>query len=113
MAARRTRSDPFGQGPVGALARRRTRRFPLRGMTPALVIGRSGQPAPALAARSAAEGRPLVFAGRPDVDLEDADSLRHAVLSSGAGIVINAAAYTAVDQAEDEPDRAWAQNPEA
>src|SRR4051812_3110222 len=82
-------------------------------MTPALVIGRGGQLAFSLAERAAAEGRPLVFAGRPDVDLEDGDSLRHAILSSGAGIVINAAAYTAVDQAEDEPDRAWAQNAEA
>jgi dTDP-4-dehydrorhamnose reductase len=81
-------------------------------MTPALVIGRSGQLALGLAERAKAEGRPMVFAGRPDVDLEDPDSLRHAVLSSGAGIVINAAAYTAVDRAEDEPDRAWAQNVE-
>jgi dTDP-4-dehydrorhamnose reductase len=82
-------------------------------VTPALVIGRSGQLALSLAERAKAEGRPLVLVGRPDVDLEDADSLRHALLSSGAGIVINAAAYTAVDQAEDEPDRAWAQNAEA
>lgn len=82
-------------------------------MTPALVIGRSGQLALSLAERAKAEGRPLVLVGRPDVDLEDPDSLRHALLSSGAGIVINAAAYTAVDQAEDEPDRAWAQNAEA
>lgn len=81
-------------------------------MTPALVIGRSGQLALALAERAKAEGRPMVFVGRPDVDLEDPDSLRHAMLSSGAGIVVNAAAYTAVDQAEDEPDRAWAQNVE-
>jgi dTDP-4-dehydrorhamnose reductase len=78
-----------------------------------LVIGRSGQLALSLAERAKAEGRPLVFVGRPDVDLEDPDSLRHALLSSGAGIVINAAAYTAVDQAEEEPDRAWAQNAEA
>ncbi|MEA3034945.1 MAG: dTDP-4-dehydrorhamnose reductase [Sphingomonadales bacterium] len=82
-------------------------------MTPALVIGRSGQLALSLAERAKAEGRPLVFVGRPDTDLEDAASLRHALLSSGAGIVVNAAAYTAVDQAEDEPDRAWAQNAEA
>jgi len=54
----------------------------------------------------------MIFVGRPEVDLEHPDSLRHAVISSGAGIVINAAAYTAVDQAEDEPDRAWAQNAE-
>jgi dTDP-4-dehydrorhamnose reductase len=81
-------------------------------VTPALVIGRSGQLALSLAERAKAEGRPLVLVGRPDVDLEDPATLRHAVLSSGSGIVINAAAYTAVDQAEDEPDRAWAQNVE-
>jgi dTDP-4-dehydrorhamnose reductase len=81
-------------------------------VTPALVIGRSGQLALSLAERAKAEARPMVFVGRPEIDLEKPDSLRHAVISSGAGIVINAAAYTAVDQAEDEPDRAWAQNVE-
>jgi dTDP-4-dehydrorhamnose reductase len=81
-------------------------------VTPALVIGRSGQLALSLAERAKAEARPMVFVGRPEIDLEKPDSLRHSVISSGAGIVINAAAYTAVDQAEDEPDRAWAQNVE-
>lgn len=44
------------------------------------------------------------------VDLADGDSLRRALTQSNAQIVVNAAAYTAVDQAEDEPDRADAIN---
>ena len=36
-------------------------------------------------------------------DLADADSLERALASAGADVVVNAAAYTAVDRAEDEP----------
>jgi dTDP-4-dehydrorhamnose reductase len=79
-------------------------------VTPALVIGRSGQLALSLAERAPAHGLDLSFAARPDIDLADPDSLRRAVLASGAPVVINAAAYTAVDQAEDEPEAAHAAN---
>ena len=44
------------------------------------------------------------------VDLADAESLRHALTQSNAQVIVNAAAYTAVDQAEDEPDQADAIN---
>jgi dTDP-4-dehydrorhamnose reductase len=77
---------------------------------PVLVVGRSGQLALSLAERAAFRGVELVFAGRPALDLGDPDSLRRAVARSGAEIVINAAAYTAVDKAEDEPEAAYALN---
>jgi dTDP-4-dehydrorhamnose reductase len=77
---------------------------------PVLVIGRGGQVARSLAERAAAQGRTLSFAGRPEIDLERPETLRRCIAESGAGIVINAAAYTAVDQAEDEPERAEAVN---
>ncbi|MDB5693700.1 MAG: dTDP-4-dehydrorhamnose reductase [Alphaproteobacteria bacterium] len=77
---------------------------------PALVIGRSGQLALSLAERGRLAGEALVFAGRPELDLRDPESLRRTVAASGAGVVINAAAYTAVDEAEEEPDAAWAVN---
>jgi dTDP-4-dehydrorhamnose reductase len=80
---------------------------------PVLVIGRSGQLALSLAERGRLAGEALVFAGRPELDLRDPESLRRAVAASGAGTVINAAAYTAVDRAEEEPDAAQAINGDA
>ena len=40
------------------------------------------------------------------VDLADSRSLAHALEASGTRVIVNAAAYTAVDRAEDEPDLA-------
>ena len=42
----------------------------------------------------------------PDVDITDEESVRRAVAHSGARVVVNAAAYTAVDAAEDDEDTA-------
>lgn len=47
------------------------------------------------------------------LDLEDARACRAAVQEQRPDWVINAAAYTAVDQAEQEQDRAWAINADA
>jgi dTDP-4-dehydrorhamnose reductase len=77
---------------------------------PVLVVGRSGQLALSLAERAERRGVELIFAGRPDLDVLDPDALRRAVAGSGANVVINAAAYTAVDKAEDEPEAAYAIN---
>jgi dTDP-4-dehydrorhamnose reductase len=75
----------------------------IRLMAPdALVIG-SGQLAQALAERAAPLGLALAFARRPQIDLTDPDSISRAVASSQAGVIVNAAAYTAVDRAETEP----------
>jgi dTDP-4-dehydrorhamnose reductase len=71
-----------------------------------LVIGRTGQLALSLAERAPVHGVKLTIAGRPDVDLARPDSLRDAVRRSRATIILNAAAYTAVDQAEEEPEAA-------
>jgi len=82
-------------------------------MNPILVFGRGGQLALSLAERAAARGVALSFAGRPEADLAEPESLRRAIAGSGAALVINAAAHTAVDQAEDEPEAAHALNAEA
>lgn len=71
-----------------------------------LVTGREGQVARALAERGAESGHEIVFAARPELDLEDAASIERVVGSVRPDLIINAAAYTAVDQAEDEPERA-------
>ena len=76
-----------------------------------LVTGKYGQVARCLA--DCAENYPalsLIFASRSDadlnLDLEDEASLRLAVQTVKPDIIINAAAYTQVDRAEDEPDKA-------
>ena len=58
-------------------------------------------------------GIELVTLGRPELDLEVPGSAAAAIARVAPDIVINAAAYTAVDQAEDEPERAFRINAEA
>ncbi len=55
----------------------------------------------------------LIALGRPDVDLEVAGSVAKAIATHRPDAVVNAAAYTAVDQAEDEPERAFRANADA
>ena len=79
-----------------------------------LVTGRDGQLARCLVERAAGrEGIELVAVGRPELDLEAAGSAARVIAEASPNVVINAAAYTAVDQAEDEPDRAFRINADA
>ncbi len=48
----------------------------------------------------------VVATDRSRLDLADADSIRAAVRSAEPGLIVNPAAYTAVDQAESQPDLA-------
>ncbi len=78
-----------------------------------LVAGRSGQVARELV-RTAPTGRMDVTAlGRPDLDICDRAAVREAVSSLAPDMIINAAAYTAVDQAESDEAAAFALNAEA
>jgi len=75
------------------------------------VIGGQGQVARSL--REAAAGdNDIVFgcAQRPDVDLLRPASITQALADFRPDIVVNPAAYTAVDKAESEPDQAFALN---
>lgn len=81
-----------------------------------LVIGRTGQLATELAAR--AGGDPAITClGREALDLSRPEAARAAVTAAlaagGVDAVINAAAYTAVDQAESEEALALAVNGDA
>ncbi len=74
------------------------------------VTGRDGQVATALAEIGAAEGVTIVPVGRPDLDLANPDSILPALRAAAPDMIVNAAAYTAVDKAESEPDLAEAVN---
>ena len=75
------------------------------------VTGREGQVAASLV--EAARGRDdveVVAVGRPALDLARPDTVFAALEAARPDIVVSAAAYTAVDQAEDEQDLAFAVN---
>ena len=75
------------------------------------VIGTEGQVARSL--RQAATQHPDIVircGGRPDVDILRPDLVEKAFRAFSPDIVINPAAYTAVDRAEIEPDLAFATN---
>lgn len=76
-----------------------------------LVIGRNGQVATTLSkAASADPSIQLTHVGRPDLDLGDTAGLADQIAQEQPDIVINPAAYTAVDRAESEPQIAHAIN---
>jgi dTDP-4-dehydrorhamnose reductase len=79
-------------------------------MRPVLVAGRSGQLARCLEESAAQRGIQLVAMGRPELDFEDASSVEQAARAVKPSAMVNAAAYTAVDRAESEPERAFAVN---
>ncbi|MBE7186480.1 MAG: dTDP-4-dehydrorhamnose reductase [Methylobacterium mesophilicum] len=74
-----------------------------------LVAGASGQVARSLAALDASD-LGFVALGRPDLDLGHRASIERAVDAHTPVAIVNAAAYTAVDKAESEPDAAFALN---
>ncbi|MGH6659441.1 MAG: dTDP-4-dehydrorhamnose reductase [Sphingomicrobium sp.] len=79
-----------------------------------LVVGHRGQVARALAERARGKaGLELTALGRPGLDLATPGSAAAAITGSDADVVINAAAFTAVDSAEDEPALADRINGEA
>lgn len=76
-----------------------------------VVTGRDGQVATSLL--EAGQGRDdveVVAVGRPTLDLTQPDTVLDALAAVRPDVVVSAAAYTAVDQAEDEPDLAFAVN---
>lgn len=80
----------------------------------ALVTGSSGQVATALAARAkSAANLQLTFLSRPNFDLEKPGKIASEIIQQAPDAIVSVAAYTAVDQAEDEPGRAMATNGEA
>lgn len=74
-----------------------------------LVAGARGQIGSEVAAAVAPHGK-VVALDRSALDLRDADTIARAVRAVAPTIIVNAAAYTAVDRAESEPDVAFAVN---
>jgi dTDP-4-dehydrorhamnose reductase len=78
-----------------------------------LVTGASGQLGRALRNCAPGAGVDVAALGRADLDLTDAGAICRTIERLQPAAVINAAAYTAVDRAESEPELAYAVNSDA
>jgi dTDP-4-dehydrorhamnose reductase len=74
-----------------------------------LVVGASGQVARAMEGLNL-DGATVVTRGRPDLDLEQPDTLLRAIDTLSPDVVASVGAYTAVDQAESEAEIAHRTN---
>lgn len=74
-----------------------------------LIIGQNGQVSQALQSRLAAMGE-LIVLGSNQLDMARTDHIRAPIDALRPDLIINAAAHTAVDQAESEAQRAFAIN---
>ncbi len=74
-----------------------------------LITGLHGQVSQALQQQLQGLGE-LIVLGRDQLDLANTDQIRQQVRAHCPDLIINAAAHTAVDQAESEPDAAFAIN---
>lgn len=77
-----------------------------------VVTGVAGQVVQSLVERGMALGNVVLPLGRPHLDLarDDAETVRAAMALAAPDAIVSAAAYTAVDKAEGEPDLAYAVN---
>lgn len=74
------------------------------------VTGRCGQVARSLQERGAAHGHEVVALARPHCDLAAPETIAPALARARPDLVVSAAAHTAVDRAEAEPELAHAIN---
>lgn len=74
------------------------------------VTGRVGQVVSSLMERGPFAGHEVIALGRPGLDLADPASVGRALDAVGPDVVVSAAAYTAVDKAENERETAYSVN---
>lgn len=82
-------------------------------MVKLLVTGADGQVGWEISRQARKAGFEPVMMGRPQLDITDPMAVRDVFESQKPGLLINAAAYTKVDQAESQPEAAYAINRDA
>ena len=75
-----------------------------------VVIGANGQLGWEVCRRGEKQGFDIVSLDLPEFDITEPLAVKKAVSQTGVSLVINAAAYTAVDKAESEPELTFAVN---
>lgn len=75
-----------------------------------LIIGCNGQLGRAMCRYAAARGHDTTGVDVPQIDLRDADSVVAAARQCSPDVIINCAAFAAVDRCETEPEPAYAVN---
>lgn len=75
-----------------------------------LLTGAEGQLGKAVQRLAKTRDIPIVPLSRADLDITDRAEVQEAVRHHAPSHIVNAAAYTAVDQAESEPEQAYAVN---
>lgn len=75
-----------------------------------MITGSKGQVGTEMCLKSKALGLDIVPLDLPDFDITDMNAVDRAIAGGGISCVVNAAAYTAVDKAETEPDDAFRVN---
>src|SRR5712671_2666848 len=75
-----------------------------------LVLGAAGQVGRELCRLAWPAGTAIASMDRAEIDIADKEAVFEVIARECPDIVINAAAYTAVDRAENEPDAAWTAN---
>jgi dTDP-4-dehydrorhamnose reductase len=77
-----------------------------------LVVGRSGRLARTLVEEAGRLGVAVRAIGRPDLDITKPDLVQRVVAAEGPSAIINAAGVVIMDEAERDPERAFAVNSE-
>jgi dTDP-4-dehydrorhamnose reductase len=72
-----------------------------------VTVGASGQIARALVEYGSRNGVQVTAMGRPNLDLTKPDTMHSVLRTASADVIVNAAAYTAVDDAEQNQDIAY------
>lgn len=75
-----------------------------------LITGARGQVGSELTTQAQAQGFDVIAVGSDQLDITEAGTVEDFIHRQAPDLVINAAAYTAVDKAEDEVERAFAVN---
>jgi len=75
-----------------------------------LITGAKGQVGTELVTEAIKRGHEVYGYGSKELDISKLEQINKAIQTIGPDVIINAAAYTAVDKAETEPDLAYAVN---
>lgn len=67
------------------------------------ATGKHGQIVSALAETAEPHGVEIILVGRPELDFTESETIEPALRAANPDVIVNAAAYTAVDRAEREP----------